>query len=246
MTEQAVHKVDVILLCGGKGSRLRELHKDLVPKSLYRVGGKALIEYTIDSLPPQRVGKLIFAAGHHAAKMKAWLQDAKLPYEVVFTESEEGILAAVRIALKYATSETVVICNTDEMRDGLHVEAVLDFHALQRNVATMPVTRSGQLQRHRVLVIDPDSSVIITSTLKPLVPANERNKEGFINIGFIVIEKNAARHFDVARKDWSTIIDPLIERRVMRALPVDVQYFNVGTIEEYEEAAASIDCMIPQ
>ena len=42
--------VDVILLCGGKGTRFREVTGDKVPKSLYKLDGEELIKFTINNL----------------------------------------------------------------------------------------------------------------------------------------------------------------------------------------------------
>lgn len=60
------HESGAILLSGGRGTRLREVTQNAIPKSLFEVGGKPLIDYSIESLPPDQFNPLIFAVDHHS------------------------------------------------------------------------------------------------------------------------------------------------------------------------------------
>ncbi len=229
-------KTDVILLCGGKGSRLNIVTKDIIPKSLVSVNGKSLMSYTLDSLTPELVGRLIFAVDHYSLAIKEWVSKQALENEVVFSQSDPGILSAVQAALNFSTSSNIVICNTDEIRLGLRFENVIRFHVSQKNIATMPATLSTNLNRYRLLEID-NNSVIINTQLKSPEFVKNVSVKGLVNIGFIVIRKNSQKYFDDSfGKNWGAIIDPLVQKKLCKALPLDVAYFNVGTVEELNEA----------
>ncbi|MGH2613588.1 MAG: nucleotidyltransferase family protein, partial [Rhabdochlamydiaceae bacterium] len=227
--------VDIICLCGGKGERLRGLTHDFVPKSLFSVNGLPLLSYTLDVIPPALVARLVIAVGHHADQIKSWASKADLPYETIFSESPQGIFPAIQAAMKFCKSQTIIICNSDEIRLGLNVDEVLGFHLSNHNMATMPVTLSDHLSRHRLLRIDKERT-IIESFHKPQIDDSYR---GMINIGFVVIQKNAQQYFDNnGDSNWDNVINPLIRNRQLKAIPVDVHYFNVGTTSEFNEASA--------
>ncbi len=229
-------KTDIILLCGGKGSRLATVTNDIIPKSLVSVNGKSLMSYTLDLLTPKLIGRLIFAVDHYSFDIKEWVSRQALENEVVFSESGPGILSAVQAALNYSNSPNIIICNTDEIRQGLQLESVLHFHVSQNNIATMPATLSTNLDRYRLLELG-NNSVIIHTKLKSSKFAENADIKGLVNIGFIVIRKNSQKYFDDNfGKSWGAIIDPLVQKRLCKALPLDIVYFNVGTVGEFNEA----------
>jgi NDP-sugar pyrophosphorylase family protein len=121
--------LDIILLCGGQGSRFREVTNDRVPKSLYKVDDAELITYTLRALDPRTTGRLIFAVRHHAAQMQQWVNDQALPFDcVISTQGGEGVADAIRAAMRAVRAERVAVCNTDEILDSFTMNDLLQFH----------------------------------------------------------------------------------------------------------------------
>lgn len=67
MERDNFQQIDALLLCGGVGSRLREISGDL-PKPLLHVGSKPLIQYSLDNLEARYIRRLIFAVDYQAEK----------------------------------------------------------------------------------------------------------------------------------------------------------------------------------
>jgi NDP-sugar pyrophosphorylase family protein len=233
--------INVILLCGGKGSRLIDVTKDEIPKSLYAIDDMELIRYSVNMLESSPlVDKLIFAVDHHADKMVQWIYDQELQTEVVVSQQNTpGVVAAVKSALPHVTSQHVIVCNTDEIRDEFDVGYFIKNSLQLINAAegVMATTSADNLYRHRVIQVD-GSNRITATTLKGDIYRKSPDLEGQINIGFLLLPRQTLINIDERYgNDWSSIIDPLVEqRKLYTVFSKGVRYFNVGTALELEEA----------
>jgi NDP-sugar pyrophosphorylase family protein len=234
-------KVDVILLAGGRATRFQEVTQDKIAKPLYLLNHAELIKYTLYSLDFSLVNNLIFALDHHAEDIRSWVMRQQLPCKVYFSyQQSPGILGAVRGALPYVTTESYVVCNTDEIRDGFAFTDLLNLHESDSNsLATMAATVTNNLYRHRTLNIDKDGTIIETD-LRNMYYQDYENVSGDVFIGLVAYRKAAVELFDSAYGDeWCALITPLVTGRSMKAfIAPDVGYFNVGTPIELEEASA--------
>ncbi|WP_157968537.1 nucleotidyltransferase family protein [Streptomyces geranii] len=245
--------VDVVLLCGGKGTRFHEVTKDAIPKSLYKLDDLELIRFTLDVLDFSAINSLVFAIDHHADAIRDWVAEQKIPCPVHFSEqTEPGVLGAVKAALKLVTQESFIVCNTDETRDGMVMGDLLAQHAsAPQKGATMTTTRSDRLYQHRVITTDEDGTILATE-LKGERFKTRETEVGQINVGFIVFRRDAVDLFDTEYgHDWSSMINPLVDKGLMRAAHnPDIRYFNVGTAQELAQAlsylATQVETITPE
>lgn len=231
-----MNKIDVILLCGGKGTRFREVTEDRLPKSLYKVNDKPLIEYTIDTLDFSRINKLIFAVDYHAEKIISWISKQDFSCEVKISyQEQEGVLGAVRSAHGFVATDFFIVCNTDEVRDNFSMNKFVSQYKL-KNYGAMATAPSDQLYRHRV-VIENSNKNITRTELKNNLYVDSPTKIGIVNTGFLLLRTSIGDVFDDSfGSDWSSIIDPIVETGLMQSIvDEDVHYFNVGTFNELNE-----------
>lgn len=236
-----------ILLCGGKGTRLREISQDK-PKSLFEVAGKELIRYSTDIMTPDIVNKLIFAVDYKAEQISEWVNRMNFPQEVKFSyQSLPGVVEAIRNAAEYLTRDEMITCNTDELREGLNLEKILSFHQRAGTMATMVASYSNRLYRHRLLDVRESDGRVLSSRLKPAEYINRPEVIGLVNTGFLIMDKKTVELFDVNHsRDWGGIIDPLCDSGQLSAyIDNRIVYFNVGTPEEYKEASDFLSQQIP-
>ena len=228
-----------VLPCGGKGTRIAEITEDKIQKSLLKVNGKELIRYSLDILQPEIVRNLVLAVDYRANEIRQWAELSQLPYAIHFSEqAEPGVLDSIVSGANYVPEDSMVTCNTDEIRLGLDLSDVIRFHEKQDTLATMVTTYTNNLSRHRVIEVDEKNNIILRTRLKPEEYEDHPEKNGLVNTGFLIIEKRAMDYFDANHsKDWGGIIDPLCEARQLSAyIEKRIVYFNVGTKEEFQEA----------
>lgn len=227
-----------VLPCGGKGTRLAPLTADVLPKSLFTVGDKALMAYSTDVMKPELVNRLVFAVDYKADQVRDWVGAQGLPHPVSFSEqTEPGVLGAIVSASAHVPEDSMVACNTDEVRLGLDLADVLAFHEQSGTLATMVTTHSNRLFRHRLIDAREGDNRILSTRLKPEEYRSDPESVGLVNTGFLVIDKEAMDQFDASySRDWGGIIDPLTEAGQLSAyINPEIRYFNVGTPEEYQE-----------
>jgi glucose-1-phosphate cytidylyltransferase len=93
---------ELILLCGGRGVRLRPL-TDLVPKALVPVRGRPIIDYIVDFFAGQGVEKMTFCTGYQGQKIRDHFSE-RSDLSLTFSDLGEDASMLQRI---YAASKSV-------------------------------------------------------------------------------------------------------------------------------------------
>ena len=71
-------KIDVaVIMAGGKGSRLRSITNDEIPKPMVPVDGKPLLEYQVEKLKEYGIKKIVMIVGHLGEKIMEHFKDGK-------------------------------------------------------------------------------------------------------------------------------------------------------------------------
>jgi len=236
-------EVAAIVLAGGKGIRFREVMGNEMQKVLFTVQNKPLIQYTTEMLINNPfVKRIVFNLGYRREDVRSWVLTQFFPKKICFsTQTEWTIYNAISRALDYIPEQTVICCNGDEIRPGLCIEEALDFHWRNNNFATMVGCYKNHLYRYRLLNINPNNQLLLSSELKAQRFKIDFLTVGPINAGIIIFEKRVARFFlnEPQNTEWNALIDPLIKRKMLFVyLSRDLDYFNIGTEEELKEALA--------
>ena len=69
-----MNNLSAIILCGGKGMRLRPLTEDM-PKSLIEINGKPILYYIISHLLKHGVNKIIIASGYKSSMIESFMSE---------------------------------------------------------------------------------------------------------------------------------------------------------------------------
>lgn len=230
--------VAAIVLAGGKGTRL---HNDgETQKVLCKVGGKSLIQHTMDILDPQFVRRVVFNVGYQAEKVQKWVEAQRFPHYIAFSrQTQWSIYNAIMRALSLTREETIICCNADEVRIGLNLGEVLEFHKQQNTLCTMVATYRDHLYRHRMLTVRAEDMVLLSSEYNPERFRAIPELRGLVHAGFAVFRREAAAYFnkDDTSRGWNALINPLCDARMISVfIPPALTHFNVNTPEELTDA----------
>lgn len=115
--------MDVIILAGGKGSRL----EDYLPKPLVALKNKPLIDYQINYLA-KKSEKIILALGHSAELVVNHIKANHPEKNIHFSIETEplGTAGAIKKAIEKADSEEVLVLNCDDIAD-IDIEKLKSF-----------------------------------------------------------------------------------------------------------------------
>ncbi|MFC1598791.1 NDP-sugar synthase [Patescibacteria group bacterium] len=108
--------MDVIILAGGKGTRM----EDPKPKALVEINGKPLLAYQLDYfLNSDVVNQVILALGHRADEIVEYINGnySEAPIKHTIETEPLGTAGGIKQAMQHTESDKVVVLNCDDLTD---------------------------------------------------------------------------------------------------------------------------------
>ena len=105
-----------MVFAAGLGTRMRPV-TDTLPKPLVRIGGKAMLDHTLDRLAAVGVGRAVVNVHYLADQIEAHLAGRHAP-EIIVSDERDRLLdqgGGIRKALPLLGPNPFLICNTDAL-----------------------------------------------------------------------------------------------------------------------------------
>lgn len=118
---------DVVVLCGGRGTRLRSMLDDR-PKPMVLVGDRPFLDILVDYLVEQGCRRIIFCTGFKSEWISSYvMQDARFECVCSVEPRPLGTAGALKQCRASIRTSTVLVCNGDSVCH-LDVGRLLDEH----------------------------------------------------------------------------------------------------------------------
>jgi NDP-sugar pyrophosphorylase family protein len=222
-------KIDVVILCGGLGTRLRTISKDL-PKALMPFAGRPFIDILIESLLPFGFKRFILCVGH--LKEKVQKHFLKSDYEVIFSEEAEplGTGGAVKKAIPLIECPSFLVMNGDSICP-VDFSSFYNFHAQKGGILSLVLVKPQSGQDYGVVEVD-DNQRVISFREK-----NQCLKNMFINGGIYFMNRDVFDYMPVeARFSLEYDLFPKIIPVGCYGFQTDSEVIDIGTPERYLQA----------
>lgn len=181
----------VVILCGGRGTRLQEATGS-IPKPLVEIGGRPILWHVIQIYAAQGFRRFLLLTGHLAELIDGFVEGEEwgegLAVETAFTGEDTptgGRLHRARDRLAHPGGGPLCVTYADGVAD-IDLEAELSHHREHGRLATMAVVRP-ELQ-FGVTELEQDGRVVGFQE-KP-------RSEHWINGGFFVLDPAALDYLD--------------------------------------------------
>ena len=103
------NKPKIILLCGGKGERLKPLTID-IPKPLIQINKKPIISYIFEHLESFKLDEFIITTGYKADKIDFYMKELKPSFSYKTVNSgETDIIQRIKDSSKYIDVPTTYL-----------------------------------------------------------------------------------------------------------------------------------------
>jgi glucose-1-phosphate cytidylyltransferase len=243
-------QIPVVILCGGRGTRLRE-ETEYRPKPMVEVGGRPVVWHIMRIYAHYGFKRFLLCLGYKGFMIKEYFlnyraiandftlqlgqhpnvtfadHDDEVDWTITMADTGVDAMTGARVkrAQKYLTAETFMLTYGDGLAD-IDVAALLRFHRRAGKLVTVtgihPPSRFGEMQV--------DGDVVTSFTEKPQV------SEGRVNGGFFVCQR---AFLDYLSDDESCVL----EQEPLRRAAADGQlavYTHEGfwqcmdTFREYE------------
>ncbi len=196
-------KPPVVILCGGRGTRLRE-RTESVPKALVEIGGRPILWHVIQIYAAQGFGRFLLATGYMGEAVAEFAAAEHWPpaveVECVDTGLDTPTGGRVAALAERLRDGTFCVTYADGVAD-IDLGALLDFHRAQGALAT-------------VTVVQPDLQWGVAELRGAAVTGfvEKPRSEHWINGGFFCFEPGALAFLDG---------ESVLERRPLERLAAD-------------------------
>ena len=226
---------EAIVLCGGKGTRLQPVVKD-VPKPLAQVSGKPFLEHLMRQLSGWKIKHVLLSTGYLADKIEAHFGSRCHGVGITYVREEAplGTGGAMRLAstfLNNASDEKPVIAMNGDSYCHVDFAAACSCHAQSRLPATIILTRVPDVSRYGAVEVNGDGTVI------SFEEKGKRTGPGLINAGIYFIKPSLLTEIPEGRTvSFERDVLPNWLEGGINGFVSDGTFIDIGTPESYQSA----------
>lgn len=178
-------KLDVLILCGGLGTRLHSVLGNY-PKSMADIGGRPLLHVLIDQTQKWGFKRFILCIGHQGHIIRQYFKDiqAFTNIKILFSEEVEplGTGGAIKNAEEIVRSDPFLVMNGDTLSN-LKLDDFINFH--KKLDADLSIALTAQRNKSEYGSVQLDSSSRILNFQE-----KRQNSTSQISMGIYIFNKN--------------------------------------------------------
>ncbi len=235
--------LDVVILCGGQGTRLRPVISDR-PKVLATVGGRPFLSLLLERVRAQGFERIILCIGYKGGMVRKVLKSEVPP--LIFSEENEplGTGGALKKALPLVQTPDFIVMNGDTFCP-VSLHELVNFHRARRALLSLVLNRSARSDGGSIM-LDADRRIThfkekesIAGTPPRQSGATDlRGGKGCLSAGVYMMKKEVER-FMPKRPMFSLEYD--FFPKIIRSVPcfgfvTSEDAIDIGTPERYHEA----------
>ena len=224
--------MDVIILAGGLGTRLRSVIKD-IPKVMADINGKPLLEHTFNYLEKYDIHNIILAVGYKKEYIETYFGNQYKNMNIIYSEEKEqlGTEENIKKALECTSEKDVIVMNGDLLIN-VNLDDLYNYHMSQSKdiESTLSIKKMNDYDRY--------GTVIEENGYVKEFKEKTYTKEGDINVGVYVINKekyikeNPSQVFSI-EKDY---FERVAKEKKLYTYPYQDIFLDIGIPEDYEKA----------
>jgi Nucleoside-diphosphate-sugar pyrophosphorylase involved in lipopolysaccharide biosynthesis/translation initiation factor 2B, gamma/epsilon subunits (eIF-2Bgamma/eIF-2Bepsilon) len=217
---------DVIILCGGLGTRLRAVLDDR-PKPMAPIDGRPFLDLIVEHVTAYGFHRFIFCTGHMGEWIANHFGDRTEITAVICREGKPlGTGGALKACRHLITSSTVLILNGDSLCQ-IDLKAFLAEHRRRKAWATVAVVPSDDRT---------DGGGITLNSEGRIVAFHEKGPGSFLNAGIYALESRVFEHIpDRIPCSLEQEVFPRLLERPIYAVLCEAPLHDIGTPARLEE-----------
>jgi NDP-mannose synthase len=224
-----------VILAGGLGMRLRP-YTTILPKPLVPVGDRPILEHIILRLNACGVSSIDMCVGHLGELIRLYFsQQDKLPVELEMRWHWENEPLGTAGALRTVPGldETFIAMNGDVLTT-LDYRQLIEYH--REHDAMLTVATQAKRVNIDLGVIEIDHGVIVDYQEKPTLDYK-------VSMGIYVYEPEALKYLpsEGPCQFPDLVLALLADGKRVAAFPSDAEWYDIGTIAEYERALRALE-----
>lgn len=174
-----------VIMAGGKGTRLQAIAKD-IPKPMFPVLGKPILEYQIESLKKSAVKEIVLIVGHLGEVIRDYFGDgSKWGVEITYIVEDKPLgTAGALFYLKDRIEDDFLLLFGDLILD-IDWERFMAFHKHKGGLITLYGHPNSHPFDSDLIVADVDGKV---KKIEPKSIERDQDHHNFVNAGVYCID----------------------------------------------------------
>lgn len=217
-----------IILCGGKGTRLRPYTYSM-PKPMLPLGNRPILEFVINSLCAYGFNDIYLTVGYLKETIMNYFNDGsrfgvKIKY---FVEDRELNTAGSILPCKKYIDDSFAVFMGDHLTS-LRINKLMEFHKKKGGLATIALKRTGVPLEYGVAHIDEDNRVEKFEE-KPIV-------QNLVNSGMYCFEPEIFDYIKTGYDFAQDVFPKLLEdKKKVYGYVFDEYWIDIGRVPDYEQ-----------
>ncbi|HEY7326870.1 MAG TPA: nucleotidyltransferase family protein [Gemmataceae bacterium] len=235
---QRLADVTAAILAGGLGTRLRSRIADR-PKVLAPVGGQPYLAYLLDQVADAGVRTVVLLTGYLADQIRSTFGDRYRGLRLMYSPepSPLGTAGAVRLALPYLTSSTILLLNGDSYC-AASLPEFWEYHQRQAADLSLVLTEVEDCSRYGCVHRGSDGRV------SRFEEKNSAGGAGWVNAGIYLMNRSLIEEIpvDVPMSLERDMCPLWADGKRCFGFPSQGRFLDIGTPESYAQAEAFFTC----
>ncbi|TQR33663.1 D-glycero-D-manno-heptose 1-phosphate guanosyltransferase [Campylobacter sp. MIT 99-7217] len=218
--------MEAILLCGGLGTRLKSVVKDL-PKPMANINGKPFLQILLEFLQKQGFKQVILAVAYKFELIQDFFANDFKGMKLIYSieKSPLGTGGGLRQALSYASQKEVFVLNGDSFFD-INLKA-LSLEGQSKII--LALKRMKEFDRYGEVRLT-EAGFISSFREKEFV------NEGLINAGIYLLKKDIFEGFILNDSfSFEDFLQANFKALKAKGLAFEGYFKDIGVPEDYEE-----------
>ena len=224
-----MHEPTAVILCGGKGERLKPF-TDQLPKALVPLHGKPLLYHLMNYLSISGISRFVLCVGYKAECIEQFVREGAKPgWKVQCVNSGDASMADRILDARPHIPGQALICYGD-------ILANVDLAALRREHKS-----SGALATLCVYPLHSPFGIIRFDQTKRIIELAEKPVlPHWINIGFMLCEPQAFESYLKPKTDMMNFSESLAKAGSLFAFQHQGRHLTINTEKERKQAEAEM------
>ena len=233
VSRSLIKKIKLIIMAGGKGTRLKPFTQ-ILPKPLIPIKGKTVIEHIIKTFTDQNFTNFTFTINFKSKILKSYFEELAPTYKCNFVVEKKPLGTAGSLKLiKTKGIKHLLVTNCDTIIN-TNYKDIINFHIENKNLITIVAAKKN----FKI----PYGKCEINSKGNFLKISEKPNQKILINTGMYILSSEVLKKIKKNKKiDMTNIISSISNKRIGIYPIYQNQYKDIGEWNEYKKTINSLN-----
>ena len=210
--------MQAVIMCGGKGSRLRMVTNDTIPKSMVSVAGKPLLLRQVENLREQGIEEFVFAVGYLWNIIYDFFRDGSdfgVHIDYIIEETPLGSAGALYMLPPLLKSRKDFLLLSGDILFDIDIARMKKFHEEKKAFATQFIHPNDHPCDSDIIVCDNDMRIIRFDSKRNVRKYWYHSR---VNAGLVLINPEACNY--VKKNKQVNLEGDLLPALLKRGMPL--------------------------